>query len=671
MLAIQQYFTQLSNRAEQSFHRYGVVLRGNAQWQIETMESFCHAINPNRVFQLGGEPLPFADKFVEKNKGQRFLGQECDLLVCDFRSGFDANSFASAVGCLCGGGILLVLPAEENTQSWADVWLHQGLCQLIQVEQNSPLPQVTPSTLSARHVYEQQKMAVTKVRKVVEGHRKRPLILTADRGRGKSSALGIASAELIQTRKLRILVTAPTLATVQPIFDHAHQHLAGSELSIGRLEAGLSSIEFIAPDELLRNKPECDLLLVDEASAIPIPMLKQMVSHYHRAVFSTTVHGYEGCGRGFSLKFATWLKQERPGMSSFTMQQPIRWNKGDPLEHWLFDLFLLDAEQDIDADFNSEINLQHISKQTLVESPELLRACFALLVNAHYQTSPSDLMLLLRDESIQLYASFVGTTCIGCLLVVREGELAQDLVEQIQLGKRRPKGHLAVTSLAAQIGITKAAQQSSLRIMRIAVHPDLQGRGIGQRMLAQLSQQVECDFLSTSFGATSELVDFWHKAGFVPVKLGSSREQASGTYSLMMVKRNVEWLPLATQHFRQYVLYSLPSLYRLLETDLVRSLCAKLDASIDNPSFAPLIRSYISGGTHYDSVAPILDLWWKSSPASVVTMSDLVIRKLVQQYSWSDCVNEFSLQGKKQAESQFKIELDAWIGRMKDEGFTL
>ncbi|MDN3685209.1 hypothetical protein QW180_22990 [Vibrio sinaloensis] len=151
--------------------------------------------------------------------------------------------------------------------------------------------------------------------------------------------MGIASAELIQTRKLRILVTAPTLATVQPIFDHAHQHLAGSELSKGRLEAGLSSIEFIAPDELLRNKPECDLLLVDEASAIPIPMLKQMVSHYHRAVFSTTVHGYEGCGRGFSLKFATWLKQERPGMSSFTMQQPIRWNEGDPLEHWLFDLF--------------------------------------------------------------------------------------------------------------------------------------------------------------------------------------------------------------------------------------------------------------------------------------------------------------------------------------------
>ncbi|EGA71497.1 hypothetical protein VISI1226_11961 [Vibrio sinaloensis DSM 21326] len=178
-------------------------------------------------------------------------------------------------------------------------------------------------------------------------------------------------------------------------------------------------------------------------------------------------------------------------------------------------------------------------------------------------------------------------------------------------------------------------------------------------------------FFRRSFGATSELVDFWHKAGFVPVKLGSSREQASGTYSLMMVKRNVEWLPLATQHFRQYVLYSLPSLYRLLETDLVRSLCAKLDASIDNPSFAPLIRSYISGGTHYDSVAPILDLWWKSSPASVVTMSDLVIRKLVQQYSWSDCVNEFSLQGKKKAESQFKIELDAWIGRMKDEGFTL
>lgn len=661
MAAIQQFFNQLSDCAQQSFHRYGVVVRGNNEWQSQILELASQTLQSDLVFQVGGEPVPFSDRCVSANKGQQLLGQECSLLICDFRTDFDANSFASAVGCLSGGGILLVLPPEAAPQHWADVWLSRGLRRLIQVEEGSPLPHITPSQQIARHGFEQQKVAIAKIKKVLEGHRKRPLILTADRGRGKSSALGIASAELIQTRPLRILVTAPTLATVQPIFEHAALRLPDADAKKGHLVVGRSSIEFVAPDELLRSKPTCDLLFVDEASAIPIPMLKEMVAHYHRTVFSTTVHGYEGCGRGFSLKFQSWLEAERPNMSAYSLQQPIRWNEGDPLERWLFDLFLLNAEQDKLRRCQSQVKLQQLSKQDLVASPELLRASFALLVNAHYQTSPSDLFLLLRDESIQVYASFVDHVCIGCILVVREGDLDKSLLEQIQRGKRRPKGQLAVTSLVTQLGIVQAGQQSSLRIMRIAVHPELQGQGIGQEMIAQLSRRVKCDFMTTSFGATSELVDFWRKAGFVPVKLGSNRDQASGTHSLMMVKGRVDWLSMATQHFRLYFLYSLPNLYTLLETDLVRSLCAKMDASTNAAYFTPLVGSYLSGGAHFDSVAPILHTWWQSNPASVVPMSDLMIRKLVQQYSWTECTDVFSLQGKKQVEEQFRIDLARWL----------
>lgn len=74
--------------------------------------------------------------------------------------------------------------------------------------------------------------------------------------------------------------------------------------------------------------------------------------------------------------------------------------------------------------------------------------------------------------------------------------------------------------------------------MRIAVHPDWQGRGIGQNLLAQLQTLLKdkTDYLATSFGASAGLVRFWQRAGYVPLRLGFSQDAASGCHSLVMVK---------------------------------------------------------------------------------------------------------------------------------------
>ncbi|MCM2248873.1 GNAT family N-acetyltransferase, partial [Klebsiella pneumoniae] len=80
--------------------------------------------------------------------------------------------------------------------------------------------------------------------------------------------------------------------------------------------------------------------------------------------------------------------------------------------------------------------------------------------------------------------------------------LDAELVEEIQLGKRRPKGHLAPVTIANHLGFPNVAKLSTLRVMRIAVHPELQGRGIGQKMLQQIDQMAakHIAYLSTSFG---------------------------------------------------------------------------------------------------------------------------------------------------------------------------
>lgn len=661
MKIIDDYFSQLLDIASTRNHRFGVVIRGEAQWQLQCVISAASQLEDSTIYQLGGDSIVAGAKRVKFNKGDQLLGQECQLLVCDFREGFDANSFTAATGCVRGGGLVIIVADGTDSERLDEIWLDNVLGDLIQLQQGQNLPALPNTAICEFQPYVQQQLAVEKIIKVVEGHRKRPLIMTADRGRGKSSALGIAAAQLMQSRTLHIVVTAPSIATIQPVFDHARRLLDEALVENNKLIYQKSVLEFVAPDELLKKKVELDCLFVDEASAIPIPMLQRMVEHYHRAVFSTTIHGYEGCGRGFSLKFQTWLKQQRPGMNNFHLEQPIRWNMNDPLEDWLFSSFLLNNDlEELSGEVRAPV-LKRIDKHDLIVSPKTLESCFSLLVNAHYQTSPNDLMLLLADDAIHLYAAFDGVHCLGCILAIEEGRLSAELVEQICIGKRRPKGQLVATTLANQLGEITAATQSSLRIMRIAVHPQGQNAGIGQELMRQLVAQTDYDFYSTSFGATSELVHFWHRCGFYSVRLGSQRDQASGTHSLIMVRGNVDWLEAAKLQFFDSLDYSLTTIFKQLEIELVRSLFETKDASVDKSSLSALIKRYCQGGASYDSVAPHLYSWWLNTPLLVNKVSDLFIRLVVQRNDWSSCIDEFGLTGRKQAEQIFRKQLSQLV----------
>ena len=416
------YFTQLIECACQTNHRYGLALHGDHDWTSSNIEMVKTLYAHSDIVELGGKVNDNKVRYISYKQGKTLLGQECALLICHLSGGFDANSFCAALGSVRGGGLVIIVPTLSNTSPIAQQWLQGAFKRLIQLEQFKPLPEVNEVNTPSLAPFADQSIAIDKIKKVSTGHRKRPFVMTADRGRGKSSALGIASAELMEQRQIKILVTAPSLATVSPVFEHVQKHLLDAQVNKGTICYSHSSIEFIAPDELLTSQPECDLLLVDEASAIPIPMLQKVVSLYHRCVFSTTVHGYEGCGRGFTIKFQDWLEQKRPGTSFFHLNQPIRWAVNDPLENWLFDSFLLNAElEPVEFYQGSEIKLEKATKQNLINQPSLLRTSFALLVNAHYQTTPSDLMLLLEEDAIQLYLALSNGSCVGCMMTINEG----------------------------------------------------------------------------------------------------------------------------------------------------------------------------------------------------------------------------------------------------------
>lgn len=191
----------------------------------------------------------------------------------------------------------------------------------------------------------EQERAIEAIVRTGQGRRRRPLVITADRGRGKSAALGIAAVRLLQSGRNRIAVVSPRKDNVASLFRHAAEQ-AGIEYhgqTTLRLDSG-ATLEWFPVDDLLTSRPEAELVLVDEAAAIPAPLLKQVLLGWPRVVFASTVHGYEGSGRGFNLRFRSVLDRKTPHWQSLTLAQPVRWSSQDPLEPLANRLFLLNAD---------------------------------------------------------------------------------------------------------------------------------------------------------------------------------------------------------------------------------------------------------------------------------------------------------------------------------------
>lgn len=66
--------------------------------------------------------------------------------------------------------------------------------------------------------------------------------------------------------------------------------------------------------------------------------------------------------------------------------------------------------------------------------------------------------------------------------------------------------------LTTSFGDSRFVTEKSARIVRIAVHPDVQQHGIGRRLLAFFETTLPKDisYIGTSFGLTASLLSFGH-----------------------------------------------------------------------------------------------------------------------------------------------------------------
>jgi len=576
------FIEQVKQQALTLKQRRLVVLAGESAWALSLLTSlpeYLSALKENTEHSwhiYGDEPLFECN--ISKQGYRHKLGTEChNVVFAD--SAFNLDAFAALSGTIVSGGLLfLVVPADIARFTKNSFFLQRLFQQIAKNKQHFIIEENKTSFLGLANLEQnplkisegeegkqqlplscltaEQFQAVQSIEKVVTGHRDRPLVLTADRGRGKSSALAIAASHLLlnASQQLRIVITAPQQQALVVFFKQVLISLPNAKFNAKKqtISHKMGIIEFIAIDQLLKNPLKVTLLLVDEAAAIPVYLLQTLLRYYHRIVFSSTVHGYEGAGRGFTLKFQKILSETKPQWRSIHLNEPIRWQQDCPLENFIFESCLLNAELDNLAKVNldniddfkfapkeEKFEVLQLSSEDLIVNETLLRQVFSVLVTAHYQTSPNDLRLLLDNKKITLLAIKQQGHILAVALLMLEGLCPDEDVRLITSNKRRLKDQFIPQSLLSHCGFKQGFEFSYLRVMRIAVHPEIQNRGIGSyllRCIEQYGQSTKVDFIGTSFGANQHLLNFWQLGGFSIARIGFSQDKASGEHSALMLK---------------------------------------------------------------------------------------------------------------------------------------
>ena len=427
--------------------------------------------------------------------------------------------------------------------------------------------------------------------------KRKVLVVTADRGRGKSCAVGIGLiglASLLSKHKhrVRILVTAPSLSNVQSLMTLALKAAEEAGLEprpirrggmILEIQGKGFSLEYWEPAQIPRLNG--DIVAVDEASGIHVPLLHKILRSHRRLVFAATIHGYEGAGRGFNIRFLKAAKEDPSNIiKHIDMDEPIRYAKEDPIEKWLFDVLLLDAEP---AELDEE-DLEDIEAGRLVylkldpewlfspEGEKRLRELFGIYVLAHYRNEPDDLGMLADapHHSIRALATERRGKIVGAAQVAEEGGLDDDLIERLLRGEKIA-GNIIPDRLLKHLRVRDFGKMKGWRVVRIATHPEVQGRGIGSRMLEELyKESVErgYDWLGSGFGVNEQLLRFWFKNGFRAVHLSPDRNPVSGEYTTLVIKpiseRARRASEIAVREFKLKLLKSLYDTYRDLETEI-------------------------------------------------------------------------------------------------------
>lgn len=653
---------------------------------------------------------------ISPRESEEILGGTWDVLLAFSPHEYTPNTLGRIVEAIRGGGILMLLgprldewyakPAEYHEKlvsppyTFRDVVRrytkrlvktlkeHKGVW-VVEDEAvyGSPLkppptkqrrPRMPKDAVFPRLIY---KMAMTddQVRVIhkigsVYGEKKggrRYLLIRADRGRGKSASLGLALAGLIYNDVYsEIPVTAPSISNAETMFRHLESALTALGYKVRRysddgrpvLEANGARVRYLSPYSLA--KKEGVFAVVDEAAGIPLPLLLKIAKSYDSVIYASTVHGYEGSGRGFGLRFSSRIRTLRDSrVYEIEMEKPIRYAPEDPIEKWLYDVLLLDAEPEelTESEKNrispGRVRYKKVDLDSWFEKDEdLLRRFIGTYVTAHYRNRPDDLVIL--GEAPHHMARIVeseDSKLVVALHLAKEGGLPQEVIDEILTEGKQPHGHLIPAVLLKYVPYaTSVAKLKGVRIVRIAVHPELTNRGLGSTALRLLEDELReegYDWVGASFGASYELLRFWMKNGYSPLHISPMRNAASGEYSVIVAKpisdRSTGVIYEINKEFKERLLKSLHDTYFGLEAGVAYQLLKsgrpgyKAVARLTKNQLLRLdfyVKGYVSYESATDIVRALVEAHLLTSPDQRPEIGEklekALLAKSIQGKSW-------------------------------------
>ncbi|KAJ5106252.1 RNA cytidine acetyltransferase [Penicillium angulare] len=416
---------------------------------------------------------------------------------------------------------------------------------------------------------DQAKALLTFADAIAEKTLKSTVTLTAGRGRGKSAALGVAIAAAIAHGYSNVFITSPSPENLKTLFefvfkgfdalgylDHVDYTILQStnpdfNKAIVRVNIHRNhrqTIQYIQPQDA-HVLGQAELLVIDEAAAIPLPLVRKLMGPY-LVFMASTINGYEGTGRSLSLKLIQQLREQSRGgiklgdtdvadrstgkaaknadknlggrsLREITLAEPIRYAPGDPVEKWLNKVLCLDATlpkshlNTQGCPHPSKCQLLQVNRDTLFSfhpvSEKFLQQMMALYVASHYKNTPNDLQLMSDAPAHQLYVlvppideeatKLPEPLCV--IQVALEGRISRQSVLNSLSRGQRAGGDLIPWLVSQQFQDEDFAGLSGARIVRIATNPEYVGMGYGSRAMELLVDFFEGKFTSLDENMTA------------------------------------------------------------------------------------------------------------------------------------------------------------------------
>ena len=593
------------------------------------------------------------------NETDVVLGNTFDVLILIDFEVMTPNNLAKTVETVRGGGMIIFCLEDIKTYIESSFYFKRLFLKLVEkkiaiflndkleITQETKIKAINSKPTKKNQTKEfkfyskskDQENVLENFIELLNDRTRKIIALSAGRGRGKSAAMGILSVFALKQHSL-IQISAPLLENLKTFFEFAIKTLKNENYdekkdfkifykeikNIKYVKKILITknhnqiIEYVSPFEELKQFP--DLVIIDEAAAIPLPCLNNLIKA-NTVFVSSTISGYEGTGKALSLKFFENLKKE--ASTNFVFQEKhlsesIRYSSNDPVEKWLISSLILDTSP-LKIDFApspDEIKLVGVNKKILFSnhsaSEKILEDLTSLFVSSHYKNSPDDLQIFCDSPN---HYVFVG------LSPVKEGYEIPRIIFAVHFSienDSKKEGNLIKNVLGEYFLDNKFKQSLGIRIVRICVHPDFTSMGYGSFALNKLYEifsksqinaqngktlnfedqdSIFCDleniktpkidWIGSSFGCNSKLLGFWKKNYFFPVYLKMTPNSITGEHSTIVIKSINESINVESfrEKFSDRFINLLSDPFKNFKLDVISKLiyCERTEYKIDFKQF--------------------------------------------------------------------------------------